>query len=44
MLEKIKQWYNQGLWTREMVLKAFEKNILTSEEVEQIIVVEEGVN
>lgn len=43
MYEKIKKWYNQGLWTKEMVQKAFEKNILTSEEVGQIIGVEEEV-
>jgi hypothetical protein len=44
MFEKILKWYDQGLWAREMVLKAFEKKVLTFEEIEQIIDIEEGVN
>lgn len=37
MFEKIKKWYNQGLWTKDMVQKALEKNILTSYEVNEIL-------
>ena len=36
MFEKIKKWYKQGLWTKEMVNKAVEKGILTVEEATQI--------
>lgn len=31
MFEKIKQWYNQGLWSIEMVKNAVKKNIITTE-------------
>ena len=37
MFEKIKKWYNQGLWSKEMVQNAFNKGILTEEEVKIII-------
>lgn len=37
MFEKIKKWYNQGLWSKEMVQNAFNKGILTEEEVKTII-------
>lgn len=31
MFEKIKQWYDQGLWSIEMVKNAVKKNIITTE-------------
>ena len=37
MYEKIKKWYNQGLWTEEMVLNAVTKGILTEEEAVEIL-------
>lgn len=37
MKEKIKRWYEQGLWTAEMVANAVKKNILTQEEYENIV-------
>ena len=37
MLEKIKKWYMQGLWSRTMVKAAGEKGVLTEEEVEKIL-------
>ena len=39
MFEKIKNWYKWGLWTREMVFKAFDNKIITQEEVEEILVI-----
>lgn len=37
MKEKITKWYNQGLWTAEMVQNAVLKNILTQEEANKIL-------
>ena len=37
MKEKIKKWYNQGLWTEEMVQNAVLKNILTQTEADEIL-------
>lgn len=37
MKEKIALWYVQGLWTTEMVQNAVEKNLLTQEEVDEIL-------
>jgi hypothetical protein len=37
MFEKIKKWYQQGLWTMQMVQNAEEKGILTSQQVIEII-------
>lgn len=37
MKEKIKKWYNQGLWTEEMVQNAVLKNILTQTEANEIL-------
>lgn len=37
MKEKIKKWYNQGLWTEEMVQNAVLKNILTQDEANKIL-------
>lgn len=37
MFEKIKKWYQQGLWTVTMVQNAQEKGVLTSEQVIEIL-------
>lgn len=37
MYEKIKKWYKTGLWTKEMVNKAVEKNVITESEYKEII-------
>ena len=37
MKEKISKWFKQGLWTREMVLNAVSKNVLTEEEANEIL-------
>ena len=37
MKDKIAKWYKQGLWTKEMVQNAVEKEILTSEEATEIL-------
>lgn len=37
MKEKIAKWYNQGLWTEEMVLNAVTKGILTEEQAAEIV-------
>ena len=37
MFEKIKKWYEQGLWTADMVMKAVEKGVLTAEEAEEVM-------
>jgi hypothetical protein len=37
MFEKIKKWYQQGLWTTAMVQNAQEKGVLTSEQVIEIL-------
>lgn len=37
MFEKIKKWYNQGLWTETMVRNAVVKHVLTAEEAELIL-------
>ena len=36
MAEKIKKWYVQGLWTRQMVANAVEKSVLTAKQYEEI--------
>lgn len=36
MKDKILKWYKFGLWTKEMVLQAVEKNKISSEEAEEI--------
>ena len=36
MLEKITKWYQQGLWTAEMVRNAIGK-VITAEQAENII-------
>ena len=37
MFEKIKKWYNMGLWTSVMVQDAVNKGVLTKEEAAEII-------
>lgn len=37
MKEKIKRWYEQGLWTAEMVRNAVVKGKLTEEEYREIV-------
>ena len=37
MKEKIKKWYEQGLWTAEMVRNAVIKDKLTEEEYREIV-------
>ena len=37
MKDKILKWYKQGLWTEEMVRNAVVKNVLTEEEMEEIL-------
>ena len=44
MYEKIKKWYEQGLWTAEMVKQATRKGVITEGEQIQIIGEEGGQN
>ena len=37
MFEKIKKWYQQGLWTDAMVMNAATKGVLTETEVKAIL-------
>jgi hypothetical protein len=37
MYEKIKKWYEQGLWTIEMVQNAVTKGVLTENEASEIL-------
>ena len=37
MYEKIKKWYEQGLWTEEMVKQAVEKGVITQDEYDELI-------
>ena len=37
MKEKIKKWYEKGLWTAEMVRNAVIKGKLTEEEYREIV-------
>lgn len=37
MFEKIKKFYDLGLWTEAMVAEAVEKGVITSEEYKEII-------
>ncbi len=37
MKEKIKKWYEQGLWTAEMVRNAVIKGKLTEDEYREIV-------
>ena len=37
MYEKIKKFYDLGLWTEEMVKDALDKSIITEDEYEEIV-------
>lgn len=37
MKEKIRKWYNQGLWTEAMVRNAVKKGILTDKDASDIL-------
>lgn len=37
MKNKIKQWYNQGLWTEEMVRNAYNKGIISYDDMVEIL-------
>lgn len=37
MKEKIKKWYNQGLWNAKMVHNAVEKGVISVEEATEIL-------
>jgi uncharacterized XkdX family phage protein len=37
MFEKIKRWYEEGLWTKAMVRNAVRKGKITAEQYEQIV-------
>lgn len=37
MYENIKKWYNMGLWSKEQVHDAVNKNIITEEQYNKII-------
>ena len=37
MYEKIKKWYEQGLWTVSMIMDALSKGVLTQEQVNEIL-------
>lgn len=36
MFRKIKKWYDQGLWTKQMVAKAVAKGVITPEQYQEI--------
>ncbi|MBR6859855.1 MAG: XkdX family protein [Acidaminococcaceae bacterium] len=37
MFEKIKKWYEEGLWTKAMVRNAVRKGKITAEQYEEIV-------
>lgn len=37
MYEKIKKFYEKGLWTAEMVQQAVEKGVITQEQADEIL-------
>ena len=39
MYEKIKRWYQQGLWDEEKVQNAVKKGVLTADEAAEILAV-----
>lgn len=41
MFEKILKWYNQGLWTAQMIQEAFAKGVITEEQLNKILKKEE---
>ena len=42
MFEKIKKWYKQNLWSEIMVRNAFNKGIITEEQLLEILAVKEA--
>ena len=36
MYERIKKWYKQGLWTKEMVQNAVDKGVITEDQLKEI--------
>ena len=42
MFEKIKRWYYLGLWTEEAVRFAAERLLLTREQAEHVLTMEEA--
>ena len=36
MFKKLKRWYEQHLWTKEMLVEAVKKNLITAEEYKEI--------
>lgn len=42
MFEKIRKWYKQGLWTAPMVRNAFDKGVITKEQLLEILGKEGG--
>lgn len=43
MKEKIKKWYNKGLWTKEMVYNAVIKTVITMDDYIEIVGLETEV-
>lgn len=37
MYEKILKWFKQGLWTEQMVHNAFNKKVITEEQMNNIL-------
>lgn len=37
MFERIKKWYEQGLWTEQMVRNAVTKGVLTEAQAEEVL-------
>lgn len=37
MFEKIKKWYKQGLWNETMVRNAYIKDVITEEQLNEIL-------
>lgn len=37
MYERIKKYYDKGLWTKEMVHNAVDKHLITEEEYKEIV-------
>ena len=37
MYDKIKKWYQMGLWTEAMVRNAVKKGVLTQEQADEIL-------
>jgi hypothetical protein len=37
MFEKIKKWFKQGLWTEVMVRNAFNKDVITKNQMNEIL-------